>query len=77
MAEAILHLKLQRLPAYYYDTYVQKIAAVTPAGAKRAAATFIRPDDLTIVAVGDASKLKDVLAKFSKEPVVSVNPDGD
>lgn len=77
VAEAVLHLKLQRLPADYYDAYVRRVQAVTPAGARRAAETFIRPEQLVIVAVGDAAKLKDVLKRFSKTPVVSVSPDGD
>ncbi len=77
VAEAVLHLKLQRLPADFYDTYVQKIQAVTPSGARRAALTFIRPDELVIVAVGDASVVKAALAKFSKSPVVMVDQDGE
>jgi zinc protease len=77
VAEAVLHLKLQRLPDDYYDSYVQRVQAVTGAAAKRAAATFIRPDELVIVAVGDAAQVKEKLAKLSKTPVALLNQDGD
>lgn len=77
LAEAILHQKLLRLPADFYDTYVDRVSAVTPASAHKAAQIFLRPDEMTVVAVGDAAKIKDALAKFTKKPVVSVNVDGD
>lgn len=77
LAEAILHQKLLRLPADFYDTYVDRISAVTPASALKAARTFLRPDEMTVVAVGDAAKIKDALSKFTKKPVVSVGVDGD
>ena len=51
--------------------------AVTGAGAKRAAVVFIRPDELTIVAVGDAAKAAPVLSKFTKTPIVPVDQDGN
>jgi hypothetical protein len=53
------------------------VQAVSAAGAKRAAEVFIRPDELTIVAVGDASKAGPVLAKFTKKPIVTVDQDGN
>jgi zinc protease len=77
VAQAVLHQKLMRLPADFYDRYVERVLAVTPATAQRAAMTFIRPDEMTVVAVGDAAKVRDVLAKFSAGPVVAVSPDGD
>lgn len=77
VAEMILHMKLQRLPADYADTYVPRVQAVTAAGARRAAEAFIRPDELLIVAVGDAGKVKDALAKASKLTPVGLNQDGD
>lgn len=77
VAEAVLHLKLQRLPPDYYDGYVQRIQAVSGAAAKRAAEAYVRPDELLIVAVGDAAQVKEKLAKLSKTPVVPLNQDGD
>ena len=77
VASAVLHQKLMRLPDDFYDRYVERVLAVTPASAERAARTFMRPDEMTVVAVGDAAKLGGVLAKFSEKPVVAVSVDGD
>ena len=77
VAEAVLKLRQRRLPDDWYDTYVDRVQVVTAAGARRAAQIFIRPDELTIVAVGDASKARPVLAKFTKQPIVAVDQDGN
>jgi len=77
VAWAVLHQKLMRLPENFYDNYVESIQAVTPASAKRAAVTFLRPEEMTVVAVGDAAKIREILARFTKKPVVTVGIDGD
>lgn len=77
VADAVLKLRLRHLPDDWYDAYVDRVQAVTAAGAKRAAQVFIRPDELTIVAVGDASKISRALAKFTKRPIVTVDQDGN
>lgn len=77
LADAVLKLRLRRLPDGWYDSYVDRVQAVTGAGARRAAEVFIRPDDLTIVAVGDASKAAAALAGFTKKPVIRVDQDGN
>ncbi len=77
VADAVLKLRLRHLPDDWYDSYVDRVQAVTAAGAKRAAEVFIRPDELTIVAVGDAAKAAPALAKFTKKPIVTVDQDGN
>jgi zinc protease len=52
---------LYGLPADYWDTYPAKINAVTAAQAQAAAAKYWAPAKLQIVAVGDASKVTDIL----------------
>ena len=52
------------LPANYWDTYPEKIAAVTAADVQRVAQKYVPLDDLVIVAVGDGSKIRSVLAGF-------------
>ena len=52
---------LYGLPANYWDTYQAKINAVTAAQAQAAAAKYWDPAKLQIVAVGDASKVTDIL----------------
>ena len=54
---------LYRLPADYWDTYPAKINAVTAAQAQAAAAKYWNASKLQIVAVGDATKVTDILKK--------------
>jgi zinc protease len=49
------------LPADYWETYPARISAVTPAQAQAAARKYWDPARLQIVAVGDASKITEVL----------------
>ena len=77
LASALLRLKLHRLPDDYLDTFVAKVQAVEAAGVLRAAETFIRPEEMVVVAVGDAAKIKDAAGRFSSEPVMLAGPDGD
>ena len=51
------------LPADYWDTYPARITAVTAAQAQAAARKYWDPARLQIVAVGDASKIADLLKK--------------
>lgn len=66
-------LKLYNLPADYWDTYPAKIMAITAEQVQRVARKYIVPDDLQIVAVGDAAKLKPVLDKYGKVEVFDAN----
>jgi len=59
-----ISLKVFNLPADYWDAYPAKITAVTAEQVQRVARKYIVPDDLQIVAVGDAVKLKPVLDKY-------------
>ncbi len=56
--------KVYGFPADYWDTYPQKISAVTPEDAQRVAQKYINLDKLQIIAVGDASKISDVMKGF-------------
>ena len=56
--------KIYGLPADYWDTYPAKIMTVTAEQVQRVASKYIVPDDLQIVAVGDAVKLKPMLDKY-------------
>lgn len=62
--------KIYGLPADYWDTYPQRVEAVTPADIQRVAKQYYGRERLQIVAVGDASELSEVLEKYgSVEPV--------
>ncbi len=67
-------IKEYGFPADYWDTYPEKIAAVTAGDVQRVAQKYIPVDNIQIVAVGDASKIRDVLAKFG--PVEDWDADG-
>jgi zinc protease len=56
--------KLYGLPADYWDTYPQKIAAVTSDDVQRVAKKYVDLEHLQIVAVGDAKKIADVLKQY-------------
>lgn len=60
----IITQKLYNLPANYWDTYPQKVEAITVEDVQRVAQKYIDLNHLQIVAVGDASKTRDVFAKF-------------
>lgn len=56
--------KVYGLPADYWDTYPQRISAVTPDDLQRVAKKYIDLNKLQIIAVGDASKIADVMKGF-------------
>jgi zinc protease len=66
LLQNIITQKLYNLPADYWDTYPQRVAAVTPEDIQRVAQKYIDLEHIQIVAVGDASKARDVLAKYGK-----------
>jgi zinc protease len=52
------------LPEDYWDTYTERIAAVTAADAQRVSRKYVPYDNVQIVAVGDGAKIRDLLKKF-------------
>jgi zinc protease len=63
------------LPEDYWDTYPEKIAAITAADVQRVAKKYVPYDNVQIIAVGDASKIGPLLKKFG--PVTEVAPDSN
>ena len=53
-----------KLPADYWDTYPQRIGAITAAEAQRVAKKYWSADRLQIVAVGEAEKVEPALKKL-------------
>lgn len=58
------YVDLHGLGDDYLSTYVQKIYAVTPKKVQEIAAKYIVPGKMTIVVVGDKSKITDQLAPY-------------
>jgi zinc protease len=69
-------------PSDYWDSYPAKIMAVTPDDVQRVARRYLNPDALQVVAIGDASKIKEPLEKYgavevfdaSGAPLVAAKP---
>jgi predicted Zn-dependent peptidase len=59
------NVDFQGLGEDYLKTYVQKINAVTPADVQKQTAEYIKPDEMTIVVVGDKAKISEQLAPFA------------
>lgn len=61
VAEAIANADVHRLGDDYYTHYRERIRAVTAADVRRAAETHLHPDELLVVAVGDANAIREPL----------------
>src|SRR6266436_5548874 len=74
LLQNIITQKLYSMPANYWDTYPQKVESISADDVQRVAQKYIDLNHLQIVAVGDASKTREVLAKFGS--VVEYDGDG-
>lgn len=64
LLQNIVTQKLYDMPADYWDTYPQMVSAITADDVQRVAQKYVSLKNLQVVAVGDASKARDVLAKY-------------
>jgi zinc protease len=62
-------------PIDYWDTYSENLMKVTAEDVQRVARKYVPIDNVQIVAVGDASKVKPVLEKFG--PVEEFDAEGN
>ncbi len=60
----VITQKLYGLPDDYWDTYPQKVSAVTQEDVQRVARKYLDLDRLQVVAVGDAKQIAEVLKKY-------------
>jgi zinc protease len=58
----------QGLGEDYLKTYVQKVNAVMPADVTKMTAEYIKPDQMTIVVVGDRAKVAEQLTPYGLKP---------
>ena len=72
--DAALQVKRYGLPADYWDTYPQQVAAVTANDVVRVAKKYINPENAQIVVVGDASKIRSIMEKYG--PVTMYDTEG-
>jgi predicted Zn-dependent peptidase len=66
LLQNIITQKLYNLPVDYWDTYPQKVSAITADDVQRSAQKYLDMGHLQVVAVGDAAKARDVLSKYGK-----------
>lgn len=69
----IVTQKLYNLPDDYWDTYTQRIAAITAEDVQRAAQKYVDLDHLQIIAVGDAARMRAALAPYGTVEVYDTN----
>jgi hypothetical protein len=62
-----LNINMYGLPADYYETYLQKLQAVTIEDVARVARKYITPEKARIVVVGNKDEVMPKLAIFDKE----------
>jgi predicted Zn-dependent peptidase len=65
--------KLYGFPTDYWDTYAEKIMAVSAEDVQRVARRYLNPETLQLVAVGDADKISKVLEKYGRVEVYDSN----
>lgn len=73
LLQNIITQKIYNLPADYWDAYPQKVAAITAEDVQRVAQKYIDLEHLQVVAVGDATKARDVLSKYGKVEVLDAD----
>ncbi|MDR7132500.1 putative Zn-dependent peptidase [Algoriphagus sp. 4150] len=66
IATFALNIERYGLPKDYYETYLQKMNALTVADINKTAKKLIDPDKLYITAVGNGAEIKDKLAQFGE-----------
>ena len=66
LLQNIITQKIYNLPADYWDTYPQKVSAITNKDVQNAAQKYLDMGHLQVVAVGDAAKAREILAKYGK-----------
>jgi zinc protease len=59
------YVDFQGLGEDYLKTYVQKVNAVTPLDVQKQTAEYIKPEQMTIIVIGDKSKISEQLAPFA------------
>jgi zinc protease len=65
--------RIYGLPEDYWDTYPARISAITPEEVQRVARQYLNLDEIQIVAVGDAAKIKTVMEKYGKVTVFDLD----
>jgi len=78
VAGGLANVEIFRLPTNYFDTYRERVRAVTIHDVLRVARTHLDPSRLQVIVVGDAQAIKEPLAALGVGPVTVYDPtDGE
>ena len=75
IASSISQIFVFDLPADFYQTYNDRVHAVSSADLKRAADTYIRPDKFAVVVIGDLKKIEAGVRALNLGAVTVVKPE--
>jgi len=70
VARGVAQLALYDLPDTYFQEFVPKVNSVTVDEVSRVAATYLRPEKLTTLVVGDHAAVGEPLSRLLGEPIV-------
>jgi zinc protease len=76
LAGALTNIYLNGLPANYYQTFADRINAVTREDLDRVARKYVDLDKLAIIIVGDRATIETPLARTGVAPIVVLDADG-
>ncbi len=71
IARFALNIERFNLPRDYYETYLEKVEAVTPGEVQAMAQKYLRPDNAILLAVGNADEIRDKMKRFSPSGTVT------
>ncbi len=77
VAGGLANLEIFRLPVDYFDTYRDRVAAVTAEDVHRVARAHLDPSRLQVVVVGDAASVRGPIAELGLGPVHIYEPGDD
>jgi zinc protease len=75
IAGRLLELMIHELPDDYFETYRDRLLAVTAAEVREAAEHHVRPDSVAIVVAGDAAALRPSLEALGLGEARVIQPD--
>lgn len=74
LAGSLAQLYVYDLPADFYETYGTRVRGVTAADVARAAGTYIQPDKLAVVVIGDRKTIEPGIKALNLGPLTVVEP---
>ena len=77
IAGALASLRTLRLPNDFYDTYRERVRAVTAESVARAARLHLHTDKLQVLALGDRSAIEPMLSELHPGPVTLMGDDDE